>query len=208
VTQLFNGEDFELGDTLVNNLGNRLVLTDYFIILSEFNLVSEGVLFAVADSTQTNCGTNSSNTNYQIDDLVLIDNNTDFVTVGPWRHAGQFVDIGYLVGLSNCYQDAGIDNIQAGSRIADIDTLHASGLGFNTMRFEFNDSLRIDFVGKSATVASSNRINATNIAGSPMVLNMEIDFEQWLFGIDLTEDIQLTKDKLINKAGLVITFAQ
>lgn len=208
IDQVFGGEDFSLGDTLINDVGNELVLTDYYIILSDFRLENSGVVYTVDDSTQVNCGMTSGTENYEVNDLIYISNSSSFTTIGTWKDPGQFEGINFLIGLSDCYHDAGIDDIQSDSKIADIDTLYSTGLGFKTMSFEFSDSITIDFIGKQGTIVASKSTNTSNVAGSAFSLDLDIDFGVWFSGVDLTESNELTKAKLIQNAIEAIVISQ
>ena len=205
---MFGGEDFTLGDTLVNDIGNELVLTDYAIILSDFRLIDSGVEYTIADSIQVNCGSTDGTENYEFNDLAYISKSSSFVSIGSWKKPGQFEEVSFLVGLSDCYHDAGIDNIQDDSKLADLDTLYSAGLGYKTLSFEFSDSITIDFVGKSSTIGASQIISASTVAGSTFLLDLNIDFGVWFSDIDLQEDIELTKAKLIRNASEAIVITQ
>lgn len=206
VDQVFNGEDFSLGDTLINDLGIQFKITDYLMIFSAFQLGTGNDVFTVTDSTTVSC--NGSSDNYEINDLISINNFSSLKTIGEWKEARSIESISFLLGLNDCYHDAGLSNLDDNSRIADIDTLYQSSGGFKTLILELNDSLRYELIGKAESINITKSIVGSNAAGNPLVMNMTIDFGAWLADFNTEDDTQATKTKLIQNLNQAISFTE
>lgn len=204
--QVFNGEDFSLGDTLTNNLRTQFTITDYSIIFSDFKLIGDESSYTIADSTKVDC--NSTANNHEVNDLIRINNFSRFATIGEWKTSEVIENISFKLGLNDCYHNAGIDGLDANSRINSIDTLYESGIGFRTFFLEINDTLVYEFIGSPETIDISQPLIASNSAGSPLVINMSIDFGIWLSDFTLEDNDQMAKVKLAQNASQAVSFIE
>ena len=206
INQVFLGEDFSLGDTLTNNLGEEFSVTNYDIIFSEFSLSSNGLNLTVTDSTMVNC--NGSPENYETDDLIRLNSTSGFATVGAWRYADPIDKINFVLGLNDCIHNNVLDDLDEDSRLVDLDSLYQSGLGYRTFLLEINDSLTYQFIGSGEALNISQPIAGSNARGFDLVLDMNIDFGIWLSDFSVNDDIQTTKTKLIQKVNQAVTIAE
>jgi len=206
IDQVFNAEDFSLGDTLINDIGVTFKITDYLMIFSSFSLTSVDNIFTVIDSTRVPC--NSSVDNYEVNDLVSIRSSTSLLTVGKWMQAGAINNISFLLGLNDCYHDAGLSGVEEESRIASVDTLYQPSEGFKTLILEINDTLRYEFIGDSESIGISKPIIASNAPGNTLVFGMKIDFGVWLATFDPNDSVEATKTKLMQSLERAITFTE
>ena len=207
INQVFRGESFSASDTLVNVAGTEFRLSDYVIVLSGFKVSAGDQIYSIADSVVVDCA-GQDVTNYEKNDLLAITRTSKLLTVGTWQSADSYNNIEFEIGLNDCYHSAGISDLSSDSRINLIDTLYESNVGFKTLLFEFNDSISYELIGASEAIQVSRSISSSNVAGSPLVMNMNIDFGTWLSDIDFNDDIQTAKTKLMTNATKAITFTE
>ena len=205
VDQVFNGEDFSLGDTLINLVGDTFQLTDFYLALSRFNLTGEAGEITVNDSTEFVC---DGVTTFLPNDIVVITSSTSLVSVGALQSFGGYTNIDFLLGLDDCSHDTGLDYLDDDNELSLLDTLFTDGIGFTTFLVEFNDSLSIELAGTTETISLSQPLLASNAAGNPLVLDMRIDFGVWLSNISLDEGEEAIKAKIIANSSSAISISQ
>ena len=205
VDQTFNGEDFTASDTLTNSVGSQFRLTDYFLVLSAFEIASTDEVNTVIDSVELSCsGIGSFITN----DMIVVQENTSLVTVGSWKNAGGYTNIDFKLGLDDCFHSNGFSGIDESDRLSQLDTLYDSTLGFTTLSLEINDEMTIALSGTNGIVNLTKPLLASSVSGSVLVLNLDIDFGLWLDNIDFTASEDIISSQIKENASAAISISQ
>lgn len=205
VDKTYNGEDFSSSDTLTNSVGNQFRLTDYFIVLSGFEIASTDEVNTVTDSIEITCnGIESFVTN----DMIVVQENTNLVTVGSWNKAGGYTNIDFILGLDDCFHSNGFSGISESDRLSQLDTLYDSTLGFTTLSLEINDEMTIALSGTNGIVNLENPLLTSSVSGSVLVLNLSIDFGIWLDNIDFTASEDIISSQIKENASTAISISQ
>jgi len=213
VEQVFNGEDFALGDTLTNDLGTSIVINEYFLVFSDFVLRSEDQRFSIADSILLDCSANSEGLYFPAD-IIYLDKSTTTVQVGAIKTAQTFDFVSFKLGVDECIDENGIQFLENTTNSTSLSSAY-DGSTFAPFYFGLAsgiDSVFATLVGGDGAVSEINKqINASNQVGNTLDLNMKIDLGIWLSGISETDfkEAQINiVEALINNVGQAISFEE
>lgn len=205
IKTVFNGEDFLPIDTLVNTVGDSFQLTDFYFVLSRFNLTQSDGLVSTSDTTEFLC---NGVTTFLPNDLVVVAPSSSFSTVGSIQSGDGYTAIDFLLGLDDCSHDTGLNYIDEDNELNLLDTLFNSSVGFTTLFVELNDSLRIQLQGQAESLNITKPLLASNELGNPLVLDLNVDFGVWLSDIKLDEGEEAIKAKIVSKVSEAISISQ
>ncbi len=196
INQVWNGEEFELGDTLINAQGNEVILNDYLIVMSGFSLIAENQGYTIIETVELTCLTSSVVPYFVPNDVVVITPNSTAISLGEFNSSDIYNQLDFLIGVNECFHNASLDELDNISTVSQIETLYTDGEGFTNMYFTFADSTRLDFVGVPDVIQLNKAVNASSSLGQDLAIDMTIDLGVWLEDIDLSESTLVSKSKI------------
>ena len=208
VDHLWNGEEFELGDTITNAVGATFRLLDYNIVFSDFLFVDNERVFAIADSFRIST---SDGQKFILDDFVVIDNTTNNVTIGSINTVQNFDQIRFKIGLDQCVDDNELQVLEESSKSTALTSIQDDN-GFRELSFILTDTLGVEYnpimYDYSPRVEIVKAVNVSNLAGNILVLDVAIDYGIWLSEVDLSLESSDTANRLLERASSAISFTQ
>lgn len=192
---------FKLQDTIVNDLGQEIVLLDFVYLLSDFVIEMDNELHEVSDSIGLDV---VDGVEYVKDDVIRVSRDQFTYELGTIIFDGNTTQLSFKAGLSDILNENPFTTeIEGHPLTSDPDSLYneekgtyvfqrlkvAQGEGFlDTVVYDINTSVQTSFT-----------FDYESLRGNDKTLTLEAQYDRWFDGIDF---LSLSKNEIENALTL------
>lgn len=190
---LYGKENFTLGDSLVNALGQAFRVLDFAFYVSDVQVQQEGRWFSVNDSTTYALSSGMSLTDY--DDIIAITRNQFSYPIGTLRQSGLFQGLRLSLGLTSPQATAVFESLEEDHVLrSNADLYDASSTTFRDLAVEMvveADTITVALPAGADFAPIVFSTDKEKARGFDLNYSLQIDYREWFHTLDLSQTDQI-----------------